>query len=62
MSSRIQVLEKRGEIILYLGESAAWMTVEGFGSEINLVLVRASFTRLPLKFIIALNYRVPLNS
>lgn len=38
------------------------MTVERFGSEMNLVLVSACFTRLPSKFIIALKYRVPLNS
>ena len=36
--------------------------MERFGSEINLVLARARFTRLPLKFIIALKYRVTLNS
>lgn len=38
------------------------MTVERLGSEINLVLVSASFARLPLKCIIALMYRVPFNS
>lgn len=30
------------------------MTVESLGSEINLVLVSARFTRLPFKFITAL--------
>lgn len=38
------------------------MTVERLGSEINWVLVSASFTRLALKFIIALMCRVPFNS
>lgn len=30
------------------------------GSEMNLVLVGARFTRLPLKFRLALKFRVPL--
>ena len=53
---------KREEIILYLEEDAMWVTVERFGSQINLVLVSASFTRLPLKFLSALKCRVTLKT
>ena len=55
-------LRKRELIPLYLGESARWVTVERLMWEIKLVLARACFTRLSLKFIIALKYKVTLNS
>lgn len=53
---------KRKEIILYLGEDAMWVTIERFGSPVNLVLVSASVTRPPLKFSSALKYRVTPNN
>lgn len=42
-------LKKKEKIILYLGADAMWVTAERFGSQINLVLVSASFTSVPLK-------------
>lgn len=43
------------------GVDAVWVTVERFVSQIS-VLVSASFTRLPLKFISTLKCRVTLNN
>lgn len=39
-----------------------WGRVERFGSQVNLVLVSASFTSVPLKFLSALRHRVTLNN
>ena len=39
-----------------------WGRVERFGSQVNWVLVSASFTSVPLKFLSALRHRVTLNN
>lgn len=58
----MKYFKETNEKISHLGEDTMWLRVERFGSEVNLVLVSACFTRLPFKLIIALKYTVTLNN